>query len=383
MKKTLALILSALMLLPLAACSYEKEEDRLNIQPSYRETENDNDESFDFGGIFGSDGEEDEEQTEAETEAAPTTYENKYIKIYGHGDQHKGNIAEIYGSDAWILRTKDGKLYNAPYTKEDHQRAYPDVEVLKTYVRGNNSIYECANGYTYINWTPCRDIKGEILCTIGGVNVISYDDGKLYYTCFAETGSLVTPSEEMALYEYSKYEKVEGRIDYVEVRLHEMNLYFLIGVGDRTFFGYVFMIQSEFRGSRYISLYELKPEYDKILDFGYKDSCASPLYSKSDDATTLNYTVGMYGEDEYAVNLPEGYTAADVKQAIFGDDILVQFNDGTVYTAYLFTNVAGTNLSLDEPLTEISKAGHVNKFYIRDGNVLMHCDDDVIYCYEL
>jgi hypothetical protein len=48
----------------------------------------------------------------------------------------------------------------------------------------------------------------------------------------------------------------------------------------------------------------------------------------------------------------------------------------------LTTTVVGTKLHKDEVLTELCKEGHVRKFYMRSGDIILHCDDDVLYVYE-
>ena len=114
-----------------------------------------------------------------------------------------------------------------------------------------------------------------------------------------------------------------------------------------------------------------------------------PLYEYKNDNTHLYYTAEVLDNEEYAVNLPEGYTTEDIQwiewrhayTQHFGDGMIrvsIIFNDGTYWKCHSLPSVAGAFLEKDTHTSEWIQS-HTTKTWV--SNDIFYClaDDGAVY----
>ena len=128
---------------------------------------------------------------------------------------------------------------------------------------------------------------------------------------------------------------------------------------------------------------------NKIYSCGSISKYSRPLYSQIGDNKNLytyksDNSIGVYGvpNDQYKITipLPEGYTTEDIKNIVIEEDLLIEFNDGSIYES---NKNKITELSYDEGLSDLNKKGKTKKFDVLDFDIVVLMDDKSIYKVEI
>lgn len=243
----------------------------------------------------------------------------------------------------------------------DGRKLYADASPAEYVIAQNNVHYKNSEGYIIINEGGreyiCSDIKGDIFYTFkgmldGALYVFSVDGkGAMYLNSFKESG-LKDDYDNEPFYIYDSKDKTLHRnVDKIAVT-DTLNPRIYAEIGNKTFYDNVTGTM-KVDGKQCFFFSSLDYEFDKIFDFGFNHQFTSPLYSKNDNDTKLYFKDG-WSDDEFAVNLPDGYKVSDIKDAIFAYSTVITMNDGTVWTGETQYTVLGTDLTKHEKLSEVS-----------------------------
>lgn len=128
--------------------------------------------------------------------------------------------------------------------------------------------------------------------------------------------------------------------------------------------------------------------YDCISFDGDRNIPVSPIYSKTGDNANLYFMYDNASEEyELKINLPEGFTTADLKQVHFEEHLFVEFNDGSVYVLdeenikATTANATVLALACHEGLSELGRAGHILAIlnYDLGSRAVVLLDDGCLY----
>jgi hypothetical protein len=329
------------------------------------------------------------DETVSETESTGEKYESELLVVYGDSHRFKNNLSGIVGEWSPAIQTLDGKIYGWPYESEDDTKGSPVADTdVAIYLTGYYGFRD-KDGVLHFGGGICSDFIGEPIWTFISVNdtqaLVSFDGGRLYLNEYDEDGNkLQYDNAPLYIADNTTTGVYYETFRRVTVRTVNGKAYCLAETEEGpVFYGEASTIFN-FDEKSSLRLAPLASDAAILFDFGYTYSRTSPLYAESDTATRLTFTDG-WNDTRYHIALPDGYTAADVKRALFGDLTVVIFEDNTVWACTISLTDAAATMTQSEELTALMQQGAIRDLRLTAGdrytdcNLVVLCDDNVLY----
>ncbi len=124
---------------------------------------------------------------------------------------------------------------------------------------------------------------------------------------------------------------------------------------------------------------------NKVYTEGSTFKYGRPMFEKLGDKNNL-YTYNSKVSDSFVGNpdeqykisipLPNGYTTDDIKNVIFDEDLIIEFNDNNIYVSNS-NNLS--NLLYNENLSLLNKSSKIKKIDLKSSEFIVLMDDNCIY----
>lgn len=323
------------------------------------------------------------EKEEEKEKVIKPRYESLHMEIYAQSDRYQAAFDSILGDEyADYILTEDNEAYQV---LEPEVNVLEGCNVKEVYYADTDLCYVDEDGVTHVFYNgkdyPLPDMLGQVVChRDNGLSndrlVITLHEGRLLRTYYLPTTGEITGlnTEYSITDDPSLSENIESvRFRTIYFILDYDTLLFVDGKDAQTF------------GNLSLGY---SPKYSPVLPDGTEvtvERCLSmptdpfnesPLVTIAGDDRHIYYCSTLsYGLDT-CLELPDKRTTKELKQAFFGTQILLLFEDGTVYQQ------DGEEFVIIEKLSEIGEGGHIKRLYYSPTDktrLLVLMDDDVLY----
>lgn len=350
---------------------------------------------------IGKNNEKDEDTPESgkdpdKKEEAPKDYSSESLEPYGLLYNFKDDFVKMITNSPKYFVTKDGSIYDlfdtsAPlYTAPSPDHVYGFFDNIAYVNDKGNLISEFFGTDKLIG-----NISGEVVAVhytgllSQYVDIITKDSaGHFYYTSYnADDMSVSVETKPLAVYNSVTEELISNIVD-VEIcynSIYDEDKVYII-TDDMIYLSNSLILSND-GGTIMYSGTPVTNKVERVIDSKKTEDKDSPAYVKDGNETNIYcYTDGSL-VTEYAISLPEGYTASQVVKYIDGyHTSLFVFSDGSVYT---YGGHYGAVSRKIDYLSDLYKKGHIVDFYMvgqnifdEDFDIVVLMDDNGLYTYK-
>ncbi len=329
-------------------------------------------------------------------EEAPKDYSSESLEPYGLLYNFKDDFVKMITNSPKYFVTKDGSIYDlfdtsAPlYTAPSPDHVYGFFDNIAYVNDKGNLISEFFGTDKLIG-----NIRGEVVAVhytgllSHYVDIITKDSaGHFYYTAYnADDMSVSVETKPLAVYNSVTEELINNIVD-VEIcynSIYDEDKVYII-TDDMIYLSNTLTLSDDGGTIMYTGT-PVTNKLERVIDSRKTEDTHSPAYVKDGNETNIYcYTDGTL-VNEYAISLPEGYTASQVVKYIEGyHTSLFVFSDGSVYT---YGGHYGAVSRKIDYLSDLYKEGHIVDFYMvgqnifdEDFDIVVLMDDNGLYTYK-